>query len=246
MKFSPLSICQDLWVTFENPKTGTKTHSLRGINVALTEGEMFSVVGPSGSGKSTLLHTLAGFQKPTRGSVALLGTNITTLSPSKIAHLPREGVGFIFQSYNLIESLTALENVLLSARFGHSPLDKNRAAYILDSLGMGHRINHRVADLSGGEQQRVAVARVIYNKPRIIFADEPTGALDSESSAAVIGTLKHLAHQGSSVFLVTHDLEEAAKADSCLILRDGIVQNHLVSPSQDQLWNIMKQGLAHV
>ena len=111
---------------------------------------------------------------------------------------------------------------------------------------MGHRINHRVADLSGGEQQRVAVARVIYNKPRIIFADEPTGALVSESSAAVIGTLKHLAHQGSSVFLVTHDLEEAAKADSCLILRDGIVQNHLVSPSQDQLWNIMKQGLAHV
>lgn len=246
MNFSPLALCQDLWVTFEHPKTGTKTHSLRGLNVAIAEGEMLSVVGPSGSGKSTLLHTLAGFQQPTRGSVNLLGQEISRLKPSKIARVHRQGVGFIFQSYNLIESLTALENVLLTSRFAHVALDKDRALRTLEHLNMGHRAHQRVADLSGGEQQRVAVARVLYNRPKILFADEPTGALDSESSATVIQTLKELAHHGSSVFLVTHDLEEASQADSCLLLRDGALQNHLVAPEEDQLWSIMKQGYAHV
>ena len=246
MSFASLAQCQDLWVTFTNPVTGSQTQSLRGVDIAIEEGQIISVVGPSGSGKSTLLHTLAGFQQVTRGTVRLLGREITAMSASRIARLHREGIGFIFQSYNLIGSLTSLENILLPARFGHAPVDVNRARQVLERLGIEHRADQRVADLSGGEQQRVAVGRVLYNRPRLVFADEPTGALDSQSSALVIGLLQQLAHEGGSVLLVTHDLDEAAHADSALILRDGAVQEHLIHPEKDKIWSVMKKELSHV
>lgn len=209
---------------------------LNDVDLSVSPGEMVSVVGPSGSGKSTLLHALAGFVRPYRGSIELLGTDITTASQRRVSQVHREGVGFVFQSYNLVPSLPVIDNVLLPSRFARRDVDKSRAARVLEELGLGARIGQRTSELSGGQQQRVAVARAIYGEPQLVFADEPTGALDSGSGRLVLDALASLTSVGCAVLLVTHDLRAAARADRAVVLRDGCIRRHVVNPSAEILF----------
>lgn len=234
----PLSHVQDLHIAHTSA-AGEAMPVLNGVELSVAPGEVVSVVGPSGSGKSTLLHAMAGFIRPQRGTVRLLGHDITRPSQRHIAKVHRAGVGFIFQSYNLIGSLPVLDNVLLPARFAGCRIDREtnaRAIALLDQLGLGRQLNQRTSTLSGGQQQRAAVARVVVNAPRLVFADEPTGALDSTTGSLVLSTLTDLAARGTGVLLVTHDLQAAARADRAIVIRDGAIRRTLTKPTADALF----------
>ena len=231
----PVAGCQDLWVTHQAGRRTEPTHALRGVTAWVDPGEMLAVVGPSGSGKSSFLHALAGFVRPSHGYVQLLGTDITRARQSKVARVHRRGVGFVFQSLNLVPSMPVIDNVMLPARFAGERLDRARAQRVLEQLGLGHRVRHRTSDLSGGEQQRAAVARVLYTSPAVVMADEPTGALDTGSTALVLDGLRALASQGTAVLLVTHDLDAAALADRALVMRDGQIVRELHRPQASDM-----------
>lgn len=209
---------------------------LHGISMEVRPGEMCAVMGPSGSGKSTLLYCLAGLEQATTGDVALLGQSTRRLSGSKMAKLRRTSVGFVFQSYNLVPSLTAYENVALPIRFRGERPDRDLIVAALTSVGLGEHIASRPAVMSGGEQQRVALARVLAQQPQIIFADEPTGALDTRSGEVVLEELRKIAHEpGRSVLTVTHDPLVAARCDRVLFLRDGYLVREVAHPSVDDV-----------
>lgn len=234
----PLSHVQDLHIA-HTIAAGEAMPVLNGVELSVAPGEVVSVVGPSGSGKSTLLHAMAGFIRPQRGTVRLLGHDITRTSQRHIAKVHRAGVGFIFQSYNLIDSLPVLDNVLLPARFAGRRIDrgtKERAIALLDRLGLGCHLNQRTSTLSGGQQQRAAVARVVVDSPRLVFADEPTGALDSSTGSLVLSTLTDLAARGTGVLLVTHDLQAAARADRAIVISDGTIRRTIENPTADALF----------
>lgn len=239
-----VSECRDLYVS-HNPRVENPTMVLRDINLAVAPGEMLSIVGPSGGGKSTLLYTLAGFTRPYHGTTTLLGRDITNANQRQISAVHRNGVGFVFQSYNLIPSLPTIDNVTLPARFAGRHVDKKYASLLLEQLGLGAEITKRTGDLSGGQQQRVAVARVIYSKPAIVFADEPTGALDSHNGSIILDALESLTQAGSAVFLVTHDLQAAARADRAIMLRDGQIRSTFVNPTADELFAASILGGQH-
>ena len=199
---------------------------LRDVNFAIDQGDFLAIVGPSGSGKTTLLGLLAGLDTPTRGSVNLDGTDITALSEDQRARLRGEKVGFVFQSFQLIPTLTAIENVQgpLELRGENHVVD--RARDVLERVGLGDRLDHYPTQLSGGEQQRVAIARAFANRPRILFADEPTGNLDSDTGTRIVELLETLNREsGSTVVLVTHDLTLARRARRIIRLSDGAVVN---------------------
>ncbi|MBC2890435.1 ABC transporter ATP-binding protein [Gordonibacter massiliensis (ex Traore et al. 2017)] len=201
---------------------------LRGVSLAVEAGEMVGIVGPSGSGKSTLLHCLSGLEEADSGSIHLMGRQLVRARRSSLFKTRREHVGFIFQAYNLIPSLSAGENVALPARLAGRPLTKAQVGEALESVGLGGREKSRPGDMSGGEQQRVAVARVLASRPDIVFADEPTGALDSKNGREVLGMLRGIADDPQrSVVMVTHDLEAASLADRVLVLRDGLIAREL-------------------
>lgn len=231
----PTASCHDLWLSFGSGKKAEPTHALRGVSAATYPGEFVSVVGPSGSGKSSLLHVLTGFARPTRGQAMLLGTDVSRAGQTRVAKLHRRGVGVIFQSLNLVPSLPVIENVLLPTRFARGAVDPDRARDLLRHLGLGERMTHRTSTLSGGEQQRAAVARAMYAPPAVMFADEPTGALDTHSGALVLERLRDLARRGSTVVLVTHDLTAAALADRALVMRDGQIIREIPQPRTEQL-----------
>ena len=200
------------------------TEVLRGVSLSLEAGEMVSIVGPSGSGKSTLLYCLSGLEAADSGSIEVMGTQVVRASRSSLFKMRRDHVGFIFQSYNLIPSLSAGENVSLPARLAGRPLAKKQVESVLESVGLRGREKSRPGDLSGGEQQRVAIARVLAARPDVVFADEPTGALDSKNGREVLGMLRSIADDPRrSVVVVTHDLEAASLADRILVLKDGQV-----------------------
>jgi putative ABC transport system ATP-binding protein len=191
---------------------------------------MVAIVGPSGSGKSTLLHCLSGLELPSSGAVEIVGTDVGSARASKLAKLRRATIGFVFQQYNLLDSLTALGNVLLQARLAGRPRSDAEAA--LASVGLADKKHIKPTQLSGGEQQRVAIARALAVKPRILFADEPTGALDSATGSSTLQLLRDLVTaQGSAVVMVTHNLEAAARADRVLILKDGRIRSTLSNPT---------------
>ena len=195
--------------------------ALDGVSLDLPAGSFTAVVGASGSGKSTLLHTMAGLDEATGGRVSLLGREITTMPAAKRAAFRSRSVGFVFQDYNLIASLTAAENVSMPSRLAGRPLGRGRAVAALEAVGLADRAGLKPHQLSGGERQRVAIARVMASQPRIVFADEPTGALDLNAGQVVLDWLRRLTEQGTTVVMVTHDVEAAARADAVAVMSGG-------------------------
>ena len=214
---------------------------LRGISLHVMPGEMVAIVGRSGSGKSTLLYCLSGLEPVTSGYVGLVGTDITRQSAVRQAVLRRDEIGFVFQSFNLIDSLTAWENVALPGRLARRRVNRNDIDRALDQVGLTDRGSHHPAEMSGGEQQRVAIARVLATGPRIVFADEPTGALDTTTGAQILRLLRASATGERSVVLVTHDLEAASRADRVLVLRDGLIHAELANPTPDAVFEAVRQ-----
>ena len=207
---------------------GAAVDALRGVTVGFRPGTFTAIMGPSGSGKSTLMHILAGLDAPTSGWVEIAGTRLDELDDRELTLLRREQVGFIFQSFNLLPVLTAEENVLLPLRIaGHKP-DPEWLETLIATIGLGDRRTHRPSELSGGQQQRVAVARALITRPAVLFADEPTGNLDSVSSRDVLDLLRRAVDDfGQTIVMVTHDPSAAATADRVLFLADGrIVDGH--------------------
>ena len=238
----PLLQARVISKAFPEPGGGA-VEVLRGISLDVNPGELLAIVGPSGSGKSTLLYTLSGLEAVDAGTVEIVGQTLGSLRPPALARLRREHLGFIFQSYNLIPSLTARENVALPARLAKRALDADAVDAALASVGMSDRSAFRPRALSGGQQQRVAIARVLAARPDIVFADEPTGALDESSGRAVLALLRAAAMTARSVVMVTHDLEAAAAADRVLVLRNGEIHQELDRPTpQDVLGAVTEAG----
>ena len=201
-----------------------RVHALRDVNLEIFAGEMVSIVGPSGSGKSTLLGLIGGLDSPSSGSVEIDGVDISNMNEDQLTTIRNEKIGFIFQFFNLIPTLTARENVALPVQFANKPKYRpdRRARELLEQLGLGDRMHHRPAELSGGEQQRVAIARALANDPPLLLADEPTGNLDTASGQVVLESLRDVQREaGTTVVLVTHDPELAEITDRQLTLVDG-------------------------
>ncbi|MFF0444838.1 ABC transporter ATP-binding protein [Streptomyces sp. NPDC004609] len=211
-------------------------HALRGIDLVLPRGTFTAVMGPSGSGKSTFLQCAAGLDRPTEGTVRLGGTDITGMSENKLTVLRRTRLGFVFQAFNLMPSLTVEQNVLLPLRLAGRRADRRRAAELLAQVGLGDMGGRRPAELSGGQQQRVAIARALVTRPDVIFADEPTGALDTTTAAEVLTLLRSAVDQaGATVVMVTHDPAAAAWADRVLFLADGRIAESLAHADADRI-----------
>lgn len=199
-------------------------NALRGVNMQINAGELVGVVGPSGSGKSTLLGIIGGLDTPTSGRVEIDGVDITRMNENQLTEVRNEKIGFIFQFFNLIPTLTAVENVALPIQFARKPNYKpeKRAKELLEMLGLKERMHHRPSELSGGQQQRVAIARALANNPPLVLADEPTGNLDTESGAIVLEALHKIRNEnGTTIVIVTHDPELAQQTDRVLTLVDG-------------------------
>ncbi len=199
-------------------------HALAGVTVGFPAGQFTAIMGPSGSGKSTLMHLLAGLDRPTSGSVVLDGTELSKLDDKRLTDVRRDKVGFIFQSFNLLPVLSAQENIELPLSIAGRKPDRAWMESLIATVGLGDRLRHRPAELSGGQQQRVAVARALASRPRVVFADEPTGNLDSKTSAEVLELLRRCVDEfGQTIVMVTHDARAASYADRLLELEDGIV-----------------------
>ena len=196
--------------------------ALRGVSVELPAGGFTAIMGPSGSGKSTLMHILAGLDRPTSGTVIVDGVELGTLDDKDLTDLRRDKVGFVFQAFNLLPVLNAEENILLPLRIAGRTPDREWIDRLIATIGIGDRLTHRPSELSGGQQQRVAVARALASRPAVVFADEPTGNLDSTSSAEVLALLRRSVDEfGQTVVMVTHDPDAAAVADRVLDMEDG-------------------------
>ncbi|MBO1333980.1 ABC transporter ATP-binding protein [Streptomyces sp. VRA16 Mangrove soil] len=215
---------------------GGAVHALRGIDLALPSGTFTAVMGPSGSGKSTFLQCAAGLDRPTDGTVVLGGTAITGMNENKLTELRRTRLGFVFQAFNLLPSLTVEQNVLLPMRLAGRRPDRRRAADVLTRVGLGDKGRRRPGELSGGQQQRVAIARALVTDPDVIFADEPTGALDTTTAQEILGLLRAAVDRmGATVVMVTHDPVAAAHADRVLFLADGAIVDQLTGASPDAI-----------
>jgi putative ABC transport system ATP-binding protein len=220
----------------------TAVDALRAVSVSVIEGELTAIMGPSGSGKSTLMHLLAGLDRPTAGEVWIDGTPLGTLGDTGLTKLRRRHVGFIFQFFNLLPMLTAEENILLPLTIAGERPDPAWTQELIASVGLGDRLRHRPAELSGGQQQRVAIARALVSKPTVVFADEPTGNLDSTTSGEILALLRDsVSSYGQTTVMVTHDANAAAIADRILFLADGQVVKELGRASAHQILETMEE-----
>jgi putative ABC transport system ATP-binding protein len=216
--------------------------ALAGVSVDFERGRYSAIMGPSGSGKSTLMHILAGLDRPTGGSVVLDGVEITKLEDGDLTRLRRDKLGFIFQFFNLLPVLTAEENIVLPLSIAGERPDPEWLRRLVETVGLSDRLTHRPAELSGGQQQRVAVARALISKPAVVFADEPTGNLDSKSSEEVLRMLRQSVDElGQTVVMVTHDPEAASYADRLIVLRDGLVVHDCDAGTADEVIELMKE-----
>ncbi|GAA5151382.1 MULTISPECIES: ABC transporter ATP-binding protein [Amycolatopsis] len=223
-------------VTREYGGKHARVRALDGVSIAFPRGSWTAVMGPSGSGKSTLLHCAAGLEQVSSGQVLLGEQDITAASDSQLTALRRREIGFVFQSFNLIGSLTAEQNVALPLKLARQRVSTKDVRAVLASVGLAERMRHRPRELSGGQQQRVAIARAMVTRPAVLFADEPTGALDSRSARTVLDLLRHLVDSvGQTIVMVTHDPAAAARADSVVFLSDGRIVDRLVQPSTRQV-----------
>jgi putative ABC transport system ATP-binding protein len=228
-----------LWKTYGSGEA--RVTALRGVDVSLGHAEYTAIMGPSGSGKSTLMHCLAGLDTVTRGDVYLGDEKVNGLGDAGLTRLRRERVGFVFQQFNLLPTLTARENILLPLAIAGRRPDREWFDTVVDAVGLGDRLGHKPAQLSGGQQQRVACARAMVTRPDVIFADEPTGNLDSRSGAEVLGFLRWSVRQfGQTVVMVTHDPMAASYADRVIFLGDGNVVSELAAPTADAVLDTMK------
>ncbi len=228
----------------------TQVTALDGVSVDLAAREFTAIMGPSGSGKSTLMHCLAGLDTLTSGQVLIgegdAAVDLSTLSEKKLTQLRRDRIGFVFQAFNLVPTLTAAENIALPMRLAGRDVDRALLDDVVAAVGMSSRLSHRPSELSGGQQQRVAVARALASGPEIVFADEPTGNLDSVTSAEILSFLRNAARErGQTIVMVTHDPAAASYADRALFLADGRIVDEMREPTADRVLDRMKQFGAH-
>jgi putative ABC transport system ATP-binding protein len=215
--------------------------ALDGVTLELPAGAFTAIMGPSGSGKSTLMHVLAGLDKPTSGTVTIAGVDLDTLDDRKLTELRRDKVSFVFQSFNLLPVLTAQENIELPLKIAGRPVDEAWRDEIVSTVAIGDRLTHHPSELSGGQQQRVAVARALISKPAVVFADEPTGNLDSQASAEVLRLLRHSVDAlGQTVVMVTHEVSAAAVADRIVVLADGKIVHDGSAGTADEVHDLMR------
>ena len=206
----------------------TAVDALKGVSLEVGQGKLTAVMGPSGSGKSTLMHILAGLDKPTSGTVRIDGTEITTLKDSDLTKLRRRHIGFVFQFFNLLPMLTAEENITLPLSIAGDKPDPEFFGDLIEKVGLEDRLHHRPSELSGGQQQRVAIARALVSRPTVVFADEPTGNLDSTTGQEILALVRSAAEEyGQTTVMVTHDAAAAAIADRILFLADGLIADEL-------------------
>ena len=220
----------------------TAVDALRGVSLEIDSGKLTAVMGPSGSGKSTLMHILAGLDKPTSGSVSIADTEITTLKDSDLTKLRRRHIGFVFQFFNLLPMLTAEENIVLPLSIAGTKPDAAYFDDLIDKVGLRDRLHHRPSELSGGQQQRVAIARGLVSRPTVLFADEPTGNLDSTTSHEILDLMRSSVDAyGQTMVMVTHDPRAAAIADRVLFLADGLIVRDIPRSSQGDILAAMNE-----
>ncbi|HLD51030.1 macrolide ABC transporter ATP-binding protein [candidate division WWE3 bacterium RIFOXYC1_FULL_40_10] len=203
----------------------TKIHALKNVSLELFENDFLAIVGKSGSGKSTLMHILGLLDTPTSGELILKDKNVTKYTPNQLAHIRNEEIGFVFQFFNLLQRTSTLDNVILPLKYSHVPKNQweDKAKKMLEIVDLGDRLQNKSNELSGGQKQRVAIARALVNDPAIIFADEPTGNLDSKTGDEIVALFKKLHSQGKTIIIVTHDDDLAKIAERKIVLRDGII-----------------------
>jgi putative ABC transport system ATP-binding protein len=236
----PIAVATDLAKTYGSGDAAVQ--ALAGVSVGFASGSFTAIMGPSGSGKSTLMHCLAGLDRPSAGEVTLAGQALSTLSDRQLTAVRRDHVGFVFQAFNLLPTLTAQQNIVLPLELAGRRPDAAKLAGIVDSLGLTDRLSHLPSQLSGGQQQRVAIARALVTEPSVIFADEPTGALDSRSGHHLLGYLRAACRDlGQTIVMVTHDPNAAAYADRTVLLSDGRIVDDLANPDADAILAAMKR-----
>jgi putative ABC transport system ATP-binding protein len=229
-------------VTRQYGEGESAVHALRGVSLEVPVGQFTAVMGPSGSGKSTLMHLLAGLDRPSAGHVLVGGQDLTTLSDNALTLLRRRHIGFVFQTFNLLPTLTAEENVRLPLAIARRG-DGERAVALLGRVGLGDRRDHRPSELSGGQQQRVAIARALVTEPTVLFADEPTGNLDSSAGTAILDLLREAVDvEGQTTVMVTHDARAAARADRVVLLADGRIVDDLRDPTEAAVLAAMNEA----
>jgi putative ABC transport system ATP-binding protein len=218
-----------------------EVRALDGVTVEFRRGQFTAIMGPSGSGKSTLMHSIAGLDSLTSGQVFIGDTDLTTLSDRNLTKLRRDRIGFVFQSFNLVPTLTAIENITLPMALAKRPVDREWLDLVVETVGLGTRLKHRPSELSGGQQQRVAVARALAGRPEIVFADEPTGNLDSRTGAEILSFVRTAVRElGQTVVMVTHDPVAASYSDRVVTLTDGRLSGEILDPTAESVFDHMK------
>jgi len=232
-------------VTRVHGEGATEVRALRGVSLEVPAGQFTAVMGPSGSGKSTLMHILAGLDRPNEGAVTIAGTDITGLDDTELTRLRREHIGFIFQFFNLLPMLSAEENIILPIKLAGEKPDREWVRELTSKVGLSERLSHRPSELSGGQQQRVAIARALVSRPTVMFADEPTGNLDSTTSGEILELLRDsVTSLGQTTVMVTHDAHAAEIADRVLFLADGLIVKDIGQSSAHDIIDAMEEVTA--